>query len=59
MNGLRIKELEEKIRKLEKKCCCGSHPSGPYADDAAAEAAGISIGQTYYQADGHVVVRLV
>ena len=31
---------------------------GPYANDAAAEAAGIPIGGQYYQTSGTVVVRL-
>ena len=31
---------------------------GPYADDAAAAAAGIAVGAAYYQASGQVYVRL-
>ena len=31
---------------------------GPFADDAAAAAAGINIGHAYYLASGAVVVRL-
>lgn len=33
--------------------------SGPYADDAAANTAGVAIGQPYYDSDGVVYVRLV
>ena len=32
---------------------------GPYANDAAAEAAGVLVGYPYYQAGGQVYVRLV
>lgn len=31
---------------------------GPYADDAAAEAAGVLVGYPYYQASGQVYIRL-
>lgn len=31
---------------------------GPYADDAAAEAAGVALTDPYYKTDGSVVVRL-
>lgn len=31
---------------------------GPYADDAAANTAGVAVGQPYYQADGVVKVRI-
>jgi hypothetical protein len=32
---------------------------GPYADDAAANAAGVVVGQPYYDSDGVVYVRLL
>ena len=32
---------------------------GPYADDLAAKANGVAIGERYYQPSGAVVVRLV
>ena len=32
---------------------------GPYADDTAANTAGIALGQLYYTADGSVKVRIV
>ena len=32
---------------------------GPFANDAAAKAAGVIIGRPYYQSSGTVVVRLV
>lgn len=33
--------------------------AGPYADDTAAAAGGVAIGQLYYDATGAVLVRLV
>lgn len=35
-----------------------SKTPGPYADDAAAQAKGVAVGQQYYQSTGAVVVRL-
>lgn len=32
---------------------------GPYIDDSAAAAAGVSIGEAYYRATGQVYVRLI
>lgn len=32
---------------------------GPHADDAAANASGVALGQPYYTSDGSVKVRLV
>jgi len=33
-------------------------PSGPYADDTAAKAAGVNIGEEYFTPAGAVMVRL-
>lgn len=58
VNPRRVEELEKKVEKLEKRCCCLT-PKGPFADDAAAEAGGVSIGELYYSADGSTSVRIV